>query len=64
MPVEVIENVVSRDMARRYLQFDIKVRKKCLINKADYTFLVSLFEVFFSGRKCIVIDVKLHFRYF
>ena len=25
VPVEVIENVVSRDMARRYLQFDIKV---------------------------------------
>nr|KAG5714730.1 hypothetical protein BaRGS_000218 [Batillaria attramentaria] len=24
VPVEVIENVVSRDMARRYLQFDIK----------------------------------------
>jgi hypothetical protein len=25
VPVEVIETVVSRDMARRYLQFDIKV---------------------------------------
>jgi ankyrin repeat/IBR domain-containing protein 1 len=25
VPVEIIENVVSRDMARRYLQFDIKV---------------------------------------
>ena len=27
VPVEIIENVVSRDMARRYLQFDIKVKK-------------------------------------
>lgn len=26
VPVEIIENVVSRDMARRYLQFDIKVK--------------------------------------
>ena len=25
VPVELIETVVSRDMARRYLQFDIKV---------------------------------------
>lgn len=25
VPVEIIENIVSRDMALRYLQFDIKV---------------------------------------
>jgi len=25
VPVELIENLVSREMARRYLQFDIKV---------------------------------------
>ncbi len=25
VPVEIIETLVSRDMARRYLQFDIKV---------------------------------------
>lgn len=27
VPVEVIESVVSREMDRRYLQFDIKVNK-------------------------------------
>lgn len=27
VPVEVIESVVSREMDRRYLQFDIKVDK-------------------------------------
>ena len=25
VPVEIIENMVSREMSRRYLQFDIKV---------------------------------------
>jgi len=29
VPVELIETVVSRDMARRYLQFDIKVERSC-----------------------------------
>lgn len=28
VPVEVIESVVSREMDKRYLQFDIKVNKK------------------------------------
>lgn len=27
VPVEVIESVVSREMDRRYLQFDIKVQR-------------------------------------
>lgn len=32
VPVEVIESVVSREMDKRYLQFDIKVNGK--INKS------------------------------
>jgi len=31
VPVELIETVVSRDIARRYLQFDIKVRLPALV---------------------------------
>lgn len=31
VPVEVIERLVSPEMARRYLQFDIKVRVSVLI---------------------------------
>jgi len=31
VPVELIETVVSRDMARRYLQFDIKVNRLVLV---------------------------------
>ena len=36
VPVEIIENVVSRDMARRYLQFDIKVQCNILTNIFAY----------------------------
>jgi len=32
VPVELIETVVSRDMARRYLQFDIKVNRPCFLS--------------------------------
>jgi len=32
VPVEIIEKLVSREMARRYLQFDIKVSISTFIN--------------------------------
>ena len=44
VPVEVIETLVSRDMARRYLQFDIKV--KCnLIRPKKYLLCYRKFSL-------------------
>lgn len=50
VPVEVIESVVSREMDKRYLQFDIKVNGK--INKSlflKFNFLPSKNPPRFSG---------------
>lgn len=45
-PVDLIEGIVSRDMARRYLQFDIKVLqiffKILMVHMAFYPILVKV----------------------
>jgi len=36
VPVEIIEKLVSREMARRYLQFDIKVNMDIVLSVSSY----------------------------
>lgn len=59
VPVEIIENIVSRDMALRYLQFDIKVGFHVDILKLNLKLGRNLFSSMVTMRQ-IVFSVAIN----
>ena len=51
VPVEIIETLVSRDMSRRYLQFDIKVSSVPFISifVNSYASAMALFKCYWNA---------------